>query len=347
MKKETFADKLAKKTYFSVKFQQTWQVHEKAFGPILTPAFADDYPSRVHLAAALNNISRQEIKKAFRRLMRLQKACVTDADRAAWSFFLGLAFQYAGDQDNMAACYAEAGRYHHRFYLPYLSLAKYGHQEARFDNAEAYYRLAIRCLEETGSDFENQKILASGYANLASCLTMMHRFEEASAALEASGKLTPDFPQRFAAEAILCAALDQPQKVAECLDRLDALAPQLTEVTDQTARKILTHQHPQFCKYDEAPDPEKTLAFWNWFTENQQRLREQAVDGQPEEFTLDMKVNFPYMERPIHLVIRKTGDRCLLEISDYYMTALRCDLEDLLFDRPKELNEIWDFSIIH
>lgn len=43
MKKEALADKLARKSFESAAFQQSWQVHMRAFGPILEPAFEGNY----------------------------------------------------------------------------------------------------------------------------------------------------------------------------------------------------------------------------------------------------------------------------------------------------------------
>ena len=57
MKKETFAEKLARKSFNSAGVQRSWQMHMKAFGPILEPAFAEDFQTRIHLVNALNHIS--------------------------------------------------------------------------------------------------------------------------------------------------------------------------------------------------------------------------------------------------------------------------------------------------
>lgn len=45
MRKETIADKMAKKAFLSDDFQRQWAVHMAAFGPILGPAFPEDYSS--------------------------------------------------------------------------------------------------------------------------------------------------------------------------------------------------------------------------------------------------------------------------------------------------------------
>ena len=49
MRKETFADKLARKTFESSAIQKSWQTHMQAFGPILEPTFVNDYQSKIHL----------------------------------------------------------------------------------------------------------------------------------------------------------------------------------------------------------------------------------------------------------------------------------------------------------
>ena len=61
MKKLSFADKLARKSFESAKFQQSWQVHYQAFGPILEPAFVENYQAKIHLTAALNFISNRNL----------------------------------------------------------------------------------------------------------------------------------------------------------------------------------------------------------------------------------------------------------------------------------------------
>lgn len=342
MKKETLAQDLAKKAFLSPKFQKSWRVHEQAFGPILTPAFAEDYQARVHLTAALNLLSRKHVRRAFPKLRKLMARCVNDADWAAVAYFMGLSFEMHGDRHNMLILYSEAGNYHHKFYLPYLKLAKCAHEDARFDTAEENYRMAISCL-----DGVDARIAASACANLASCLTMMHRYDEASAAIAQSKEILPNLPERFATEAMLYAVLGQTQQVSDCLDKLDALAPQMTEYTEKLVNRIMTHQHPQFSENDEELDAEKAIGFWKWFTENQKAIRVQCQNGQPEEFELDMNANFPYLERHMQLTVSPKGDRTLLTFSDFYMTALHKDLEALLLLHPEALDQDWEFSIVH
>ena len=43
MKKETLAEKFARKSFESASFQKNWQIHMQAFGPILEPAFSENF----------------------------------------------------------------------------------------------------------------------------------------------------------------------------------------------------------------------------------------------------------------------------------------------------------------
>ena len=73
MKKETIADKMARKAFFSEEVQRQWAVHMGAFGPILEPAFEEDFQSRIHLLAALNHLSRRDLRAGLKKLEQLRE----------------------------------------------------------------------------------------------------------------------------------------------------------------------------------------------------------------------------------------------------------------------------------
>ena len=101
MEKKSLADKMAEKSFNSPKFQKSWQVHTQAFGPILEPAFVDNFTARVHLTNALNHISRCDSEKGIQKLRLIEKDCVSDADKAAWLFCMGLCMGMAGMKEEM------------------------------------------------------------------------------------------------------------------------------------------------------------------------------------------------------------------------------------------------------
>lgn len=348
MEKETLADKMAKKAFNSPDFQKSWNVHMQAFGPILEPAFADDYQTRIHLTAALNHISRQDLRAGFDKLQKLQKNCVTDADKAAWLFFMGVCFEFAGAKDQMIACYQQAGDFGHRFYLPYLKVAKAAHADAVYEIAEKNYRAAIRCFDGTGLDDQSKIILSSAYTNLGSCLAMMHRYAEAAAAMDTAEQILPGQRGMDAARVVLHAVNKDEEKLAECLARLqETMSPDVAEETRKMADAILSGEHPHFAV--QPVEDEKIAAFWAWFAENQaeiaRRIRAQETDDLFPQLQGKLAEVFPFLDRAPEVGIQPQEDSITITLVDFYMVSLKHGYELLLAACPEEAKKGWKFEI--
>ncbi len=149
------------------------EIHRQAFGSIFDRAFESDPEARTALTVALNQISTLDIKRGMGRLRDLQERCRTDADKAAWTFFIGVAFEMSGAAEKALKWYAEADKYGHGFYLPYMKLAKAAHTASNFDDGRRYYEKAIECLCLMPEDEREDIILGAAYTNLASCYTML------------------------------------------------------------------------------------------------------------------------------------------------------------------------------
>lgn len=304
MKLDTFA----KKTFESKKIQESWVVHQRAFGPILDVAFKDDYQARIHLCAALNFISRQKVKEGLNKLQSLQKHCDKDEDFAAWYFFMGLAFEVAGAKEQMIACYREAGKYHHQFYLPYLKVAKIAHQDGVFDIAKEYYLEALNCTNEPN-------ILASIYTNLASALTMMHDYDKAEEMFEKSESLLVTQVGRNVGKAILYAARRDENKVKELLVNIKYESPNMYEQAKEETEKILTNKHPHFSEVE--IDEEKISEFWTWFKNQSFTNPEQLITS------LQTKLNemFEFLHKEVELGYDQETNTIIFV--DSYAVALR------------------------
>lgn len=225
--------------------RQSWEGHRQAFGPILEPAFDDKPQVRIILINALNHLSRREIKRGMELLRELRPHCENDDDMAAWTFFIGLGFEMAGSQEHALQWYDEAEKYKHRFYLPYLKKAKAAHNRAEFETAREYYTTAIECLLEMPENDKDEIAIGSTYANLCSCLTMLHRYDEAELALK-EGQKYPCRPGADATAAILYAAMGNKEMTDAYLERLQESYPQWLENTRAMTAQILNGTHPSF-----------------------------------------------------------------------------------------------------
>jgi len=328
--------------------RHSWEVHRQAFGPILEPAFAENEQARIRLTAALNHISRREVKQGFDMLQSLKGDCLYDADRAAWFFFMGLCFEMAGEQKQMTACYCKAAEFGHRFYLPYLKVARFAHLQADFDLAEQNYRIGIECLLEMDEDERENTVLASAYTNLCSCLTMMHRYDQAEQALSKAAQL-PVQPASAATAAILYAAMGQSDKTALCIAQLEHQRSELAQQTKEMTAQIMAGEHPHFSPV--LFENEGIPLFWQWFVRNEMALyclpNQEEYRKVYEALAEWMQKLFPFLERQPRLTIRQQEGKWELLLSDRYAVGLNFGFLRLLAARPKELDERWKFRIVH
>ena len=225
--------------------KQSWEAHRQAFGPILEPAFTENPQVRVILINALNHISRREIRRGVELLQELRPHCTYNEDKAAWTYFMGLCYEMAGKKEQMAEWYENAASFGHRFYLPYLKLAKASHEVADFQKAKRYYKIAIECLLEMNEDDRDEIVLGSAYTNLTSCLTMLHQYTEAEAAWK-SAQRYPLQPGANATAAILYAAMGDQQKTDEHIKLLTERFPGWVSRTKEMTDMILDGTHPAF-----------------------------------------------------------------------------------------------------
>lgn len=349
MKKLSLADKMAKKSFESDQFQKSWAVHMQAFGPILEPAFRDDYQAKVHLCAALNHISSRNLSQGLDKLKTVQKFCVSNEDKAAFLFFMGVFSEMAGNTEQMLAFYTYANEYNHRFYLPYIKVGKFYLDGCMYDRAEENYRAAIGCFTATGPDHREKMILGSAYANLATCLTMMHRYEEAEAALATSRSICPEGPGRSAAEAVLFAIREDRGQAEEALAVLKRHAPGAYEGLRESVEKILAHTDPKF--FPAAVDEAKITAFWAWFESYEATLK-QKLDRQDYEAALSpvgdrLLAAFPFLEEVPNITLGQNEQGYVLQLSDLYAVAVTDAYEKLLLQMPEELKARWQFAVVH
>ena len=186
----------AKELFFSEEIQRNWRIHALAFQPLLEDVFLGDYAARITLTAALNHISNRQFAVGLQKLNSLEECCVSDADTAALAFFRGVVYDMQGEREEMLTQYTRAGELYDRLYLPYLKVAKCAHADGDLVTAEEHYLSAIRCFDGAKPTVQTEIVLASAYANYASCLLSMQQYAKAEAALQCADKIRPSWRGR-------------------------------------------------------------------------------------------------------------------------------------------------------
>ncbi len=349
MKKQSMADKMAQKSFFNPQFQKNWAAYQKSFGPILKPAFPDNYQAKVHLCTALNHINSKNMPQALLSLNALQKHLNTDADKAAFLFFMGLFCEYAGRFDQMADLYAQANALNHTFYLPYLKVAKYHMDGCIYDVAADNYRAAIGCFDPAVLSDQDRKLMGTAYINLASCLAMMHRYEEAENTLAASRELISDAPGRAAPEAILHAVRGEKELAESCLLTLKNQAPNAYESMKKSVENIFAGTEPQFF---EVPVEEANIAaFWTWFASNsadlQKKLNKQDYEAVIAAVGDHLLEAFPFLGNRPYVALGKNDTGYVIQLKDRYAPGIIKAYGMLQHACPEEIKSAWLFDVIH
>lgn len=345
-----FAESIAKASFRMPQMQQSWNAHMQVFGPILTPAYPDCWTARVHLTNILNKISRRDVPGAKATMQTLLQSCGCDGDaeKALWHFLEGLCGEVSGDENAMVDGYMAAENYHHRFYLPHVKLAKGAHAASEFDIACHEYSMAIRCIREMPDSPAKDKHLASALTNLASCLTSMHRYDDALAAMEEARRTMP-LPGMEVTQAILLAAMDREEEMEACLV---ALAEANSPVYDQTldmVERIMYGDDPHFhvVPADESAFP----AFWQWFADNEshlrQLLRQEESEALEAQLVSQLSPCFPFEHPALQVHPGPDCEEPELYVLDFYSRSLQAGYEALLTACPAELAARWTFTIEH
>ena len=352
MKKPSFlAEMIAKKAFNTPKFQQAWQVHMQAFGPILAPAYADCCTAKVHLIDLLNSISRGDIAKAKTVMERLTGSCGCDtpAEKALLCFLQGLCCEVSGDRMGMFGLYTQAGYHGHHFYLPHLKCAKFAHESGQLDIALAEYCKALPLIREMPEGPGRQKLLGSALTNTASCLTYMHRYQDAETLLKEARQTGP-VARIETVEAVLLAALDREEEMEACLVALaEANDPDYDHILDLVT-KIINGQDPHFTA--QPVDKEAVAAFWQWFAENEKHLLtlyNERGEELPEEFISllceHMEPCFPFEHPPVELGSVESDDLPeVIFFTNSFNRSVNAGYGTILEACPADIAGRWNFT---
>ncbi len=190
-------------------------------------------------------------------------------------------------------------------------------------------------------------MLSSVYTNYASCLTMMHLYDEAEEALRKSIDILPEHPGRAVTEAILAAAEGDKDRAYRCADIVADQLPQLYETTKHMVDEILEGRHPQF---SEIPlERERIDAFWEWFVSSEDHLlnmlKTKEYDAVFQSVQPKLKELFPFMKRDLDFGIEPGEGAYIITFADYHMTSLEKGYKELIDTEPEHLSEHWEFGI--
>lgn len=353
-KRNKFVSLLLKNRRISKGYDDSWYAHCRMFGDILEPAFVDDPAARFELTGALNLMTRGRYTAAAKKLDGILEHCRTDADFAAWHFFLGVCCDKSGLTDMAIVYYGQAAKREPEFYMVYLMLAKCLHAKKHYEAAlSAYLKTVDEVLSRPKRDevpaVRESALLGSVHGNAANCLLMMRRYDDAEFELYEAARYEYENPLLTLTWASLYAATDRKAKAVEKMNELRSVSPELESESALMVREIVEGKNSRFALRSIPTD--KLGKFWDWFTANESRLHSLAMGtGSPflmEEVCDQVRGIFDFgAERP-GFDLGRDGKKARLSFFDNYNLTFEIWLERLVDTAPKQLRPRWSFYSVH
>lgn len=355
-KRNKYMEHLMKNEKVRRGFEDSWYTHSRMFGDIMEPAFKDDMAARMELCAALNFVSRGEISRGLKKLNKLIESCETDEDFAAYYFFMGISHERMGLSLDAGAYYAESAKREPEFYMVYLLLAKCLHSAKRYEAALGAYIRTLECIEDRPKKLEvpavkEKPLLGSVHGNMANCLVMMRRYDEAEYELYETARFEYEPPMINLTWAALYAATDRKQLAREKMSLLRDKLPELESATVMMIQEILEQKNPRF--YLKPIDTRRLTDFWVWFKENEQHIR--TPEPGPllplifKELQARLCAVFDCKDAPEQprYELSPEGGKIALSFYDNYNLTFEIWLGRLVDTAPKELKDKWSFYSAH
>lgn len=263
--------------------QRQWRSCLGTYLPILENAFPDNDAARLLVMKALRLIDENNIEGAQRTIESLRTTFAqneTPAHTALWHILHALHQYKSGHLRRMGGNLRAASKYGHRFHLAYALYGDYLYHERHFyDEAEEQFLKAIDCIYAYPPLTESmQKVIGNAYTGAADARTMMHRYEDAKAALRMAEQMHAESEYLLYSQTLLNAALHLPTEARRCLSHLrelnDESAAQLLPVIE----RILADEHPHFTQQS-IGSSEVIAAFWENFLVHEDEMMQLLLDG--------------------------------------------------------------------
>ena len=353
-RRKRYIDFIMKNRKVRDSFDTAWYVHCRMFGDILEPAFADDAAARLELTAVLNLLTRGQTFSGLRKLEKLHRCCETDEDYAAWFFFMGVCYDRMGMHGQAAVMLTQSAKYEPQFYMVYLMLAKFLHSEKDYDAALGTYMHTIEKVEDkpkrdTVPMVRDEPLIGSIHGNMANCLVMMRRFDDAEYELYEAERFGYDQPMLNLTWAALYAATDRKQLAREKMTKLREELPDVESSTVLMIQEILKQKNSRF--YPQKVDATKLDEFWRWFSEHEKEICS-ALDGRASQLVFAQLQNqlngiFEGKGEMPQFNFSRDGRKRGLSFRDNYNLTFEIWLEKLADCAPEGLREDWSFYAVH
>lgn len=195
----------------SEQYKEWRKIHTNTFGDVFSLAFEDSQDAQLFLTAALIKISKRDFLNGLSLLKQLEDFCVCEFDSFALYYFIGLCFEFIGNEEQMTEYYEKMREYNVDYsfrivFHPYYRTAKFAQRKSENEKSLHYYKEAMNFYfgqEETAEKREN---IGHLYYEMGTVFLSCKNYKKSREFIEKSCQYSPkENHHRNYVTAILCA----------------------------------------------------------------------------------------------------------------------------------------------
>ncbi len=346
-----FYDILTEYSLDSENYKKWREVHGGAFGNTFLKAFEDNPEAQIHLTAALINISQRRFEVAMPKLNLLKDFCNNEFDEAVINYFIGLNFEFLGNENQMIYYYnnllnSDVSFLFNQSFHPYYRTAKFAQRDSECSKALHYYEKALEFYDDIEIDNEKSKILSFIYYDMGTVYLYSHNYEKAIEFLDVSCKFNSALnSQRDYVLAVLYAVQGKKDELNSLFNNMSQF---LRINCESMTSAICDGTDPHYCVV-----PQKGInysKFWKNILSSKEKMTQLIENNKIDEAESIVSENltktFKFMKKNLECRIKKTNSKITVKCKNYCVKTLIAEYENLFSSDMNNLSG-WEFVSVN
>ncbi len=317
------------------KYKKWREIHGKAFGKVFLSAFEDNPDMQRELTNVLILVSQREFMKAEPILNALLEGCVSDFDKEAMCYFVGLNYEFMGNIPKMNEYFERLNKKvifsFPSLFFPYYRTAKFAQRDSECRKALHFYEKALSLFSNTTPKGDDAETVSMIIYEMATVYLYCHEYELCEKYLDYSEKFSSRLNQHREYVRAILFAIKGMRKESE--ETLSPLPPILSQNGKHVIEEIFAKKHLHYCEVKQ-----NRLSFVEFYKfvvaekENIESCLEKNNGKEMEEKISEMLTKtFPFAKRKLLCKIELIENTVAVLCKNYCIKTLETE-QKALFD---------------
>lgn len=210
----------------SEQYEEWRKIHGNTFGDVFSLAFEDSRESQLQFTTALIKMSKRDYNSGLSMLKQLETFCFCEFDSFALNYFIGLCFEFIGNEEQMNEYYGKMREQNVDYsftmvFHPYYRTAKFAQRKSENEKSLYYYKKAMDLYSGQETTAEKRENIGQFYYEMGTVCLSCRDYKKSRQFIEKSCEYSPEEnPHRNYVTAILCAVEGNKAEAEKLVDNL-------------------------------------------------------------------------------------------------------------------------------